>query len=132
MRIGDNLLGDAVAPPGIDIGDAKTQRVGEQALMGVHHTTFVAEEGFSVGDQILQIADLRPIDGRVVDLVQDALGDGKPDPAQSRVSSAHAFFVTARPARFDARTAGSGICIQQNRHHDSLPSCHFLKATLAV
>ena len=65
------------------VWDAKTQRVGEQALMGVHHATFVAEESFPVGDEVLQIADLRPIDGRIVDLVQDALGDGKPDFAQS-------------------------------------------------
>ena len=38
----------------------------------------------------LQFAYLRPINGRVVDLVQDALGDGKPDPTQSKRSSLRA------------------------------------------
>jgi len=111
MRIGDNLLGDPVTPTGIDISDSETQRVGEQALMGVHHTAFIAEEGFPVGDEVLQIADLWPIDGRIVDLVQDALGDGEPDPAQSRVSGAHPVFVTACPAGFDPRIPGSRICL---------------------
>ena len=74
--------------------------------MGVIHLAFAAEERFPVGNEILQIAYLRPINGRVVDLVQDALGDGKPDPAQRRVSGSHSVLVTARPAGFDPRTAG--------------------------
>ena len=109
MRIGDDFLDDAVAPLGIDIGDTITQRVRGQALVGVVQLAFVAEEGFPVGDEILQVAYLRPINGRVVDLVQDAFGDGKPDPAQSRVSGPHSVLVAARPARFDPRTAASRI-----------------------
>ena len=105
MRIGDNFLDDAEATLGIDIGDSITQRVRGQALVGVVQMSFVTEESFPVRDEILQVADLRPINGRVVDLVEDAFGDRKPDPAQSRVSGPHPVLVAACPAGFDPRTA---------------------------
>jgi hypothetical protein len=43
--------------------------------------SFVTEEGLAVRDEILQVADLRTVNGRVVDLVQDTFGDGEPNPA---------------------------------------------------
>ena len=113
MGIGDNFLDDPVATLGIDIGDSITQRVRGQALVGVVQMSFVAEKGFPIGDEILQVADLRPIDGRVVDLVEDAFGDRKPDPAQSRVSGPHTVLVTPCPAGLDAGAAGAG-CWQRS------------------
>jgi hypothetical protein len=67
MGVGDDLLEDAIAPQGIDVGDAIAQRVGGQVLVGIVQMALVVEEGGPVADEILQIAYWRPIDGRVVD-----------------------------------------------------------------
>src|SRR5581483_5335690 len=101
------FLEDAISPLGIGIGDTKTQRARGQALVGVVQLALVEEEGCTVTDEILQVADLRPIDGRVVDLVQNAFGDRKPDTAQGRVSTSNAVLIAACPARIDSGTAGS-------------------------
>ena len=90
--------------------------------MGVIQMSFVTEEGFAIGDEILQVADLRPINGRVVDLVDDTFGNGEPDPAQSRVSGPHSVLVAPRPARFDPGTAASRMLFQEGRHDGSLAS----------
>ena len=84
--------------------------------------SFVAEERFPIGDEILQVANLRPINGRVVDFVENAFGDRKPDPTQSRVSGPHAVLVAACPAGFDPRTAASRMILQQTRHCNSFPN----------
>jgi hypothetical protein len=107
VRIGDDFLENAIAALGIGIGDTKTQRAWSQALMSIVQLAFVAEEGFPIADEILQVADLRPIDGRVVDLVQNAFGDRKPDTAQGRVSTSNAVLIAACPARIDPGIAGS-------------------------
>ena len=62
------------------------------------------QESFAVGDQKLHIAHLRPVDGRVVHLVENAVGEGEPDAAGVGVGGAHAFLGRAGPARADARS----------------------------
>ncbi len=97
VRIGDHFLDDSVLSLGIDIGDTVTQCARGQTFVGVIHLAFAAEKRFPIGNEILQVAYLRPINGRVVNLVQDSLGDGKPDPAQRRVSGPYSVLVAARP-----------------------------------
>ena len=111
VGVGDDFLDDAEVPPGIGVGDAVAQRVRGQAFVGVVQVAFVVKEGFAVGDEVLEVADLRPVNGRVVDLVENAFGNGEPDPAQSRVSGPYPVLVAARPARFDAGSAGGRMSL---------------------
>ena len=87
MGVGDNFFDDPVATVRIDVDDSIAQRAGGQALVGVVQVSFVAKKRLSIRDKILQIANLRPIDGRIVNLVEDAFGDRKPNPAQIPVQS---------------------------------------------
>src|SRR5689334_23936576 len=112
MRIGDDFLGDPVAPLGIGIRDPVTQRVRGQVLVGVVQMALVVEEGLPVADEVLQVAYLRLIDGRVVDLVQDTLGDGEPDPAQRRVRGPYPVLVAAGPAGLDPGTTARRMLAQ--------------------
>ena len=119
MGIGDDLFGDTEMHLGIDIGDTITERVRGQAFMGAVQLAFIPEEGLPVSNEVLQVAYLRPINGGIIDLVHDALGNGKPDPAQSRVSGPDSVLVAACPSGSDPGTAGSRMLLQQVRHRDS-------------
>ncbi len=65
------------------------------------------EEGLAVGNEILEIAKLRPVNGRVVDLRDDAVPDGEPEMAGPRVRCAYAGLVAVRPSGPDPRLAKS-------------------------
>ena len=65
------------------------------------------EESLTVGNEILEIAKLRPVDGRVVDFRYDAVPDGEPEMAGSAVRCAHPGFIAVRPSGFDSRLAKS-------------------------
>jgi len=102
-------MSKGVAPLGIDIGDAITERARSQALVDIVQLPFVAKERVSVTDQALQIADLRAIYGWIINLVEDALGSSKPNLAQSGVCSPHAVLIAACPAGGDPGTATGRI-----------------------
>ncbi len=70
-------------------------------------------------DQVLHIADLWPIDGRVADLVEEALGDRTSDAAEGRVRGPDAVLVAARPAVVDPRAAPRRAIREQGGHDDS-------------
>src|SRR5262245_59480822 len=117
MRIGNKLLDDLVATLRIAIHHAKPQRQGRKVfLLADQVAALVLKKRFAVGDEKLQIADLRPIDGRVVNLVDDSARQGEPDPADGGICGAEAVLVVARPARGDTGAAGRGILGQQNGH----------------
>jgi hypothetical protein len=65
------------------------------------------EEGLAVGYEILEIAKLGPVDGRVVGLRNDAVPDGEPEMAGRRVRCAYAGLVAVRPPGLDPRLAKS-------------------------
>jgi hypothetical protein len=60
------------------------------------------EEGLSVGDEILEIAKLRPVYGRVIDLCNNAIPDREPEMAGSGICCANPGLVAMGPAGFDA------------------------------
>jgi hypothetical protein len=75
VRVRDDFLEDAVASPGLGVGDPKAEGVAVQVFVGVVQVTpLVVAEGGAVRDKVLQVADLGPIDRWIVDLVEDALG----------------------------------------------------------
>ena len=119
MRIGNDLLDNTETPMRIGADDPESERVPGQILVSAVEVPFVAEEGRTIGDEILEIADLRPVDGGVIDLVEDSLGDREPDPARRRISSSDAVLVASGPAWLDAGLAGGWMLIQENCHDDS-------------
>jgi hypothetical protein len=60
------------------------------------------KESFAIRDQELQIANLRPVNGRVVDLRDNAVPNREPEMAGCGVCRAGTVFVAVRPARLDA------------------------------
>ena len=71
------------------------------------------DEGLAVGEEELHVADLRAVDGGVIDLVEDAVGAGKPDAAGGGVGGADGVFNTGGPARLEARrTEGFALLVQ--------------------
>ncbi len=80
--VGDHALDDAVAPIDVGVGklvggDAVLQRFDNETAISF----FFREEPAVVGDQQAEIAGAGLIDARVVDLVQDAVAEGEPHPA---------------------------------------------------
>jgi hypothetical protein len=68
---------------------------------------FLMKKGLAVSDEVLEVAKLRSVDGRVVDLRNDAIPDSEPEMAGRRVRCAYAGFVAMRPSGFDPRLAKS-------------------------
>src|SRR5580704_6767641 len=84
---------------------------------------FLVEEGLAVGNQKLEVADLRLIDSRKIKLVEDAGRGGEPQSACRRVCGTDHVLGAAGPSRRDAGCAGGdGGC------HDS---CHGVSVRLA-
>ena len=103
MRIANNLLGDRVPAVGICIRAAIPECMVRNALH--EHSKiplFLVEEGFAVRDQELQIAKLRPVNGGVVDLRNNAVPDREPEVARGGIRCANAGLVAMRPAGFDS------------------------------
>ena len=67
------------------------------------------EEGPAVGNEILEIAKLRSVDGRVVDFRDDAVPGGEPKMAGRRVRCAYAGLVAMCPSGFDPRLTKSSL-----------------------
>ena len=122
VRIGDDLLDDPIAALFARAGHAKAQRdVGKLLDRGGQVPPLVVEERLAVGDQVLQVANLRPVDRRVIDLADDAGGQREPDAAGGRIGGADRLLVAARPARLDA-----------GRSEGVLPACFCMKGGIAL
>ena len=66
---------------------------------------FFAAEGFAVGEEEFHVAGLGAIDGGVVDLVEDAVGDGEPDAAGGGVGGGDGVFSARGPTGCEAGCA---------------------------
>jgi len=95
VGISDDLLDDPV--PALVIGVDEPDRGG--AVVDVFEGAFqiallFVDERFPIREQELHIPGLRPVDGGIVDFVEDAVRDGKPDAARGGVRHAYAVFST--------------------------------------
>src|SRR5271166_2019491 len=121
VRIGDDLLDQPVASLRISVGDAKAQRVRRNVFERcMQVAALVMEEGLSVGDQKLEVADLRRVDGGMIDLVENSKRKREPNVARGRIGSPHRVLGTAGPSRLDTRTAGRGRRSFYGRHIGAL------------
>jgi hypothetical protein len=79
MRIGDDFLEEMIAAVGRMADDSHPEAGGVEVLGGgIEIAAFFVEEGLAVGDEELEVADLRLIDGGEINLVDDADGGGEP------------------------------------------------------
>src|SRR6185369_12203010 len=76
----------------------------------------VVKEGLAVGHQILEVPDLRTVDGGMVDLVQDAGGDGEPDRATGRVRRSYRVLRALGPSGRDPGRAEGARRGADDRH----------------
>ena len=61
------------------------------------------EKALAVGDEILEVPELGPVYRRIIDFGDDAVPEGKPNPAGSCISSSHPILSSMRPFGLDAR-----------------------------
>ncbi len=102
VRIADHLLHQRVTPVAIAIMDADRQRVRVDVMELVDQVApLLMEERLAIRDQELHVANLRPIDGGVVNFVVDPVRDCEPDPAGSRIGRADGVFRAGGPAWFE-------------------------------
>ena len=67
-------------------------------------------EGFAIGNEQLGITRVRLVDGRIINLVQDAVADREPYMAARVISGADPLLGAVRPARLDPWRA-KGACL---------------------
>ena len=73
VRIGDDFLEKVIAAVGRVADDFHAESGGGEILGGgLEMAAFLVEEGLAVGDEELEVADLRLIDPRKINLVEDA------------------------------------------------------------
>ncbi len=110
MRIGNDFLDDAIRLVDAGIGEPIPERVGREQLdLAFQVPALIVEECTAVADQILQVANLGPVDRGVVNFGNDAGGQREPDRARSGIGGADGVLVAARPTRLDARCAKRAI-----------------------
>ena len=100
MRVGDDLLDDAIALPRVRVDQAVAEGVIVQVFQpGLQIALLLVEEALAVRDEVAEVPDLGRVDGGEVDLVEDAVREGEPHAAGGAVGRAHPLLAAARPAR---------------------------------
>src|ERR1017187_2869752 len=106
MRIGQDMLDQAVAPVGFRIGEAIENTIPLRVFYPVIQVAlFLVAKRFPVADEKLKIPRVRLVHGRVVDFVDDAVTEGEPDPAARVIGDRKSFFGTGSPAGLDSGCA---------------------------
>jgi len=67
------------------------------------------EKSLSIRDETLQVSDLRMIHRRIIDFSDDAVPQGEPNSARSRIRCPHSVFIAVSPPWLDARPAESAV-----------------------
>src|SRR5581483_10075795 len=100
MRIGDDFFDQPITSLGIRIDDADAEAMAAKVLDGrIQLAADIVNERFTVSHEILQIADLRTVDRRIVDFTQDAAGNREPNMTRSRVGCTNYLLCTPGPSR---------------------------------
>ncbi len=83
MRIVDDLFRQRVPAFAIARRDPDAQRIGVDVCeLVLEVSLLLVKEGLAVRDQKLHVTDLRPVDRRVINLVQNAVRDRVPRAAR--------------------------------------------------
>jgi hypothetical protein len=74
------------------------------------------KEGLTISKKKLDVSHLGHINGRVIDLGDDTVPDGKPNPTGSRVGCADPIFVAVRPTGLQTGPAKCVIISSDSCH----------------
>src|ERR1700678_1693266 len=100
VRIGNDLLDNFIAALRVRVGEPHRGSTRIDIFENPFQITlFFVDEGFAIREQELHIPGLRAVNGGIVDFVQNAMRDGVPDAAGSRVRHANRVFSRRGPAR---------------------------------
>src|SRR6266536_6282859 len=106
MRIGEDMFYEAIAAARFRIRKAVKKAIALGVIDRVIQVAFfLVAKRFAVSYEKLKVACVRLIDMRIINLVQDAVAQSKPNAATGMISSTHAFFGARSPARLDSRCA---------------------------
>src|SRR6185437_9766041 len=83
---------------------------------GFEVALLLVKEAGSIGNQVLQVAQLRPVHGWVIDFGDDAIPKRKPDLAGSRVCGSDSVFATMGPSGMNSRASKRSVLIVQLGH----------------
>src|SRR5260370_9779319 len=97
MGVADDLFFQPVAAFGIGAGHLIAKRLLQMLDFTFQAAFLFVEKSLAVGDEKLRVANLRTVDGRIVDLGHNALGQGEPYAAGGRISGTNAVFGAGRP-----------------------------------
>ena len=104
MRIGENMFYQAVAAVGLRIGQTVKEAITLRAFdQMIQVALFLVAKCFAITNEKLKVAGIRLIDAWIVDLVDDAVAERKPETATGMISRTDAFFRARSPAGFDSR-----------------------------
>jgi hypothetical protein len=101
-RLYDDFLREREAAFGIVPIDAISLRRYQPLNLVFEIQLLFEKQSVPIGEQKLQVTQLGAIDGRIIDLREDAAPDRKPDTASGRIRCAHSILVGVRPTRFVA------------------------------
>jgi hypothetical protein len=91
------------------LGIPKSKSQGELVLAS--EVQLASKGNIAVGNQVLKIADLRPIHRGIIDFGNDTIPQRKPDLAGSSVRSSHPVFSAMSPSGMHPRVAKRSILI---------------------
>ena len=120
MGVGEDLLDDDISALRVGIRDPVAKdMMGEPFRLGTEMTLLLVEETLPVRDEELQVPELRPIHGRVVDFGDDPVPDGEPEPAGAGIGRADAVFCPVGPTWGNPRSSERLVPIGILPHRDS-------------
>src|SRR5579863_10649953 len=79
-------------------------------------TLLVVKETLTIGNQVLKVAELRPIHRRIIDFGDDAIPKRKPDLAGSCIRSSYSVFASMCPPGMNPGLSKRSILLIRLRH----------------
>ena len=108
VGVRDDLLFNLVAPVRVGVHDAICERIRPGSLhLRPKMALLFMEETLTIGDQILKVTNLRPVNCGVVGFGDNAIPKGEPEAAGGGVGGPHASLSSLGPSRVNARPAES-------------------------
>src|SRR5882757_6712144 len=104
VRVADELLRHRVSPHGVFASYTYRRSAAVDVVKVILQIALLfMKEGLAVGEQQFHVTRLRTIDRGIVNLVQRAVRDRKPDAARGRIRRRDRVFLARGPAWFQSR-----------------------------
>ena len=108
VRVRDDLLFNLVAAVRIGVHDAIGQRIRPGALhLRLEVALLFMEETLPIGDQILKVTNLGPVNCGVISFGDNAIPKSEPEATGGSVGGPYALLSSLRPSRLNTRPAKS-------------------------